>query len=126
VGDFATRELIDLNYKQPPWSVRYPELLNLLEDEPLAPKGNVVARNICWGGKWGFTEQKAMPYIKFEDNLIDVDPKFAGQPPADFRLAEESPARKLGFQRIPFEKIGVYKSDNRASWPVDRTGQQRD
>ena len=61
VGNFATKELIDLNYKQPPWSVRYPELLNILEDEPLAPKGNVMARNICWGGKWGWTEPKASP-----------------------------------------------------------------
>ena len=85
VGTFATKELIDLNYKQPPWSVKYPELLNILEDEPLAPKGNVMARNICWGGPWGWTEPKALPGVKFEDNLIDVDPRFAGQVPADFR-----------------------------------------
>jgi hypothetical protein len=118
VGDFATRELLDLNYKQPPWSVRYPELLSILEDEPLAPKGNVVARNICRGGKWGWTEPRAQPYVKFEDNLVDVDPRFGGKPPADFGLAEDSPALKLGFQPIPFSRIGVYKSRDRASWPV--------
>ena len=122
VGVFATKELIDLNYRQPPWSVRYPELLNILEDEPLAPKGNVMARNICWGGKWGFTESKAQPYVKFEDNLIDVDPRFVGKPPADFRLAEDSPAWKLGFRPIPLDKIGVYPSDERASWPVETAG----
>jgi len=119
VGTFATKELIDLNYKQPPWSVKYPELLNILEDEPLAPKGNVMARNLCWGGPWGWTEPKALPGVKFEDNLIDVDPRFVGQVPADFRLAEDSPARKFGFQPIPFDKIGVYQSDDRASWPVE-------
>jgi hypothetical protein len=119
VGVFATKELIDLKYKQPPWSVRYPELLNILEDEPLAPKGNVMARNICWGGKWGSTEPKALPGVKFENNLIDVDPRFAGKPPADFRLAEDSPAFKLGFRPIPLDKIGVYRSDDRASWPVE-------
>lgn len=122
VGVFATKELIDLNYKQPPWSVRYPELLTLLEDEPLAPKGNVMARNICWGGQWGSTEDKAKPFVKFEDNLIGADPHFAGKPPTDFRLADDSPAFKLGFRPIPFEKIGVYKSDDRASWPVERGG----
>ena len=58
VGEFATRELIGFNYRQPPWSVKYPELLNLLEDDPLAPKGNVMARNICWGGPWGWTEPR--------------------------------------------------------------------
>ena len=126
VGVFATKELIDLNYKHPPWSVRYPELLNILEEEPLAPKGNVMARNICWGGNWGSTQDKAKPCVKFEDNLIGVDPRFVGKPPADFRLAEDSPARKLGFRPIPFEKIGVYKSDDRASWPVGRGEKRRD
>lgn len=119
VGTFATKELIDLNYKQPPWSVKYPELLGILEDEPLAPKGNVVARNVSWEGKWGWTEPKALPLVKFENNLVDVDPRFVGKPPADFRLAEDSPARKLGFQPIPIEKIGLYPSDDRASWPVE-------
>jgi hypothetical protein len=119
VGSFATKELIDLNYRQPPWSVKYPELLNILEDEPLAPKGNVMARNICWGGNWGWTEPKALPGVKFEDNLVDADPKFAGRPPTDYRLAEDSPAHKLGFQPIPFDQIGVYQSEDRASWPVE-------
>jgi hypothetical protein len=121
VGVFATKELIDLKYREPPWSVKYPELLGILEDEPLAPKGNVMARNICWGGPWGWTEPKARPYVKFEDNLVDVDPHFAGKPPADFRLADDSPAIPLGFRPIPFDKIGVYRSEDRASWPVDTT-----
>ncbi len=103
-----------------PWSVRYSELLNILEDEPLAPKGNVVARNICWGGPWGWTEPAAEPYIQFQDNLIDVDPLFVEKPPADFRLSSDSPAWKIGFREIPFRKIGVYQSGHRASWPVVR------
>ncbi|MCL5097624.1 MAG: alpha-L-fucosidase, partial [Candidatus Omnitrophica bacterium] len=126
VGTFATRELIDLHYQQPPWSVKYPEILHILEDEPLAPKGNVMARNISWGGKWGWTEPKAVPYVKFEDNLVDMDPLFAGKPPADFRLKEASPAWKLGFRPIPFDQIGLYKSDNRASWPVVSEAERQD
>jgi hypothetical protein len=118
VGTFATKELHDLNYTQPPWSTRYPELLGILEDEPLAPKGNLVARNVCWGGPWGWTEPKAMPLVKFEDNLVDADPLFARKPPADFRLKPSSPARQLGFQDIPVEQIGLYASPDRASWPV--------
>jgi len=116
VGDFATQELIALNYKQPPWSIRYPELLNILEDEPLAPKGNVVARNICWGGKWGSTEAKAVPFVTFTNNLLDTDPRFRDA--LRFQLEDGSPAFKLGFQRIPFERIGLYQSEDRASWPV--------
>jgi hypothetical protein len=116
VGDFATKELIALGYKQPPWSVRYPELLNILEDEPLAPKGNVVARNICWGGKWGSTESKAVPYVVLKDNLLDMEPQFRDAPTLE--LQDDSPAFKLGFQRIPFKKIGLYPSEDRASWPI--------
>ncbi len=124
VGPSATQELIGLNYKQPPWSTRYPELLNLLEDEPLAPKGNVVSRSICWGGKWGWTEPKAAPYVKFEDNLIDVDPQFVVAPPGDFRLAKGSPATRIRFHPIPRRRIGLYASEDRASWPVTSTLRQ--
>ena len=90
--------------------------MNILEDEPLAPKGNVVARNICWNGKWGSTEPKALPYVAFKDNLLDTDPQFRDA--SSFELQDDSPAFKLGFQRIPFEKIGLYPSEDRASWPV--------
>lgn len=81
-----------------------------------------MARNICWGGKWGSTEAKAMPYVKFENNLENIDPLFGGKPPADYYLNAKSPALKLGFHQIPFEKIGVYKSKDRASWPVEGKG----
>ena len=118
VGRFATEELHTLNYKQPPWSVKYPELLGILEDEPLAPKGNVVARSICWDGAWGQTEAKAEPYVTFQDNLIDTDPKFVDAAGVSFKLQEDSPAFKLGFQAIPVEKIGIYSSEDRASWPA--------
>jgi hypothetical protein len=118
VGVFATQELRDLNYQQPPWSVKYPELVGLLEDQPLAPKGNVMARNLCWGGPWGWIEPQAAPGVKVEANLIDTDPRFAGKPPRDFALKPDSPAWTLGFQAIPFKEIGVYQSAERASWPV--------
>lgn len=119
VGEFATKELKDLNYQQPPWSVKYPELYNILEDEPLAPKGNVVERNINWGGKWGTAQLPAL--VNFENNLVDVDPKFVGTPPQSFKLAQDSPALTLGFHQIPISRIGVYKSNDRASWPVTST-----
>ncbi|NPV46475.1 MAG: hypothetical protein HPY69_05935 [Armatimonadetes bacterium] len=121
VGVFATQELHDLNYTKPPWSVKYPELLGILEDDPLAPKGNVVARNICWGGPWGWIEGLAQPLVKVEDNLTDEDPRLTVQPPAGFRLAPDSPAHKIGFRPIPFRRIGLYESPDRASWPVVST-----
>ena len=124
VGTFATKELLDLKYQEPPWSTHYPELLGILEDEPLAPKGNVVERNICWGGPWGTIEARVRDLVKVEDNLIDVDPLFVSKPPTSFALKRESPARKIGFRSIPFSRIGVYESPDRASWPVTSTLRQ--
>jgi hypothetical protein len=124
VGVFATKELHDLNYTQPPWSVKYPELLGILADEPLAPKGNVVQRNVIWGGPFGWIQPQALPHVKVENNLENVDPRFIGTPPQSFRLAQDSPARKLGFRPIPMDRIGVYQSADRASWPVTSTLRQ--
>jgi hypothetical protein len=116
--DWLTKRLEAFPYKGPLWSSRYPKLVNILDDEPMAPKGNVVARNISWGGGWGWVEDAAAKFIKFEDNLRDVDPHFVDAAHANFQLRDDSPAFKIGFRRIPISQIGPYRSGDRASWPV--------
>lgn len=110
--------LSGIAYDKPPYSVRYPQLVNILQDEPKAPKGNLIARNICWGGKWDHVEKEARPYLTFQDNLLDTDPLFVDAANLDFRLKEDSPAWKLGFKPIPAEQMGIYQDERRASWPV--------
>ncbi|HEY3283559.1 MAG TPA: right-handed parallel beta-helix repeat-containing protein, partial [Armatimonadota bacterium] len=112
------KDLESLPYRQPPWSTRYPQLLTLLRDDPMAPKGNVFARNVCWGGRWEDIEDKAKPLVKYQDNLIGTDPLFENAKRADFRLRPGSPAWKLGFKALPLNRIGLYKDATRASWPV--------
>jgi hypothetical protein len=112
--------LLAMPYQQPPWSDRYPELLRILQDDPAAPKGNVVARNICQGGHWEEIEEAARPLTAFEANLLDRDPRFVDPARADFQLKDDSPAYRMGFERIPIEKIGLYKDERRASWPAPR------
>lgn len=94
-------------YTKPPYSERYPPLVNILDENPKAPVGNVIARNICWGGKWDDVEKKALPFLTFEDNLIGEDPLLVDKEKQDFRFRPESPAFKMGFQVIPIEKIGL-------------------
>ncbi len=106
-------------YNQPPYSVRYPQLVNILAEEPHAPRGNVAARNICLGGRWDGVEPKARPMVQFQDNLINVDPHFVDAARQDYRLRDDSPAFTLGFRPIPIGKIGLYADKNRASWPVE-------
>jgi hypothetical protein len=108
-------------YQEPPWSERYPYLVNILEDDPMAPKGNVITRNLCVGGRWGDFDGKAKPLVTFEDNLIDEDLRFVDAAKLDFSLREDSPAWALGFKAIPRDRIGLYQDERRASWPVVST-----
>jgi hypothetical protein len=62
--------LLAMPYKDPLWTERYPELINILDDEPAAPKGNVVARNVCYGGRWDEVDNRARPYVTFIDNVV--------------------------------------------------------
>jgi len=105
-------------YNKPPYSEKYPKLVGIIEDEPKAPKGNVIARNICVGGKWDNIEEIARPYLAFENNLLDQDPLFVNAAAGDYHLKPESPALALGFQQIPLEQIGLQNDDVRAAIPV--------
>ncbi len=107
-------------YNKPPYSERFPQLINIINDEPKVPKGNLIARNICVGGKWDDVEEKARAHQTFQDNLLDEDPHFVDAANKDFRLKEDSPALKLGFKPIPVDKIGPYQHPDRASWPIAR------
>jgi len=109
------KRLRAMPYKQPPWSEKYPELTNILEDSPGQPKGNIVRRNISFGGKWLDVEAKVMPLIKFADNLVDVDPCFVDIEKQDFRLRPDSPAFALGFQTIDVKGIGLYVDEYRTA-----------
>ncbi|HOD50025.1 MAG TPA: right-handed parallel beta-helix repeat-containing protein [Candidatus Hydrogenedentes bacterium] len=112
--------LCGIAYNKPPYSERYPALVTILDKEPKAPEGNVIARNICWGGEWDGMQDDAEKYVTLENNLIQEDPHFMDADNKDFRLKEDSPAFALGFEPIPIEKIGLYESPDRASWPVTR------
>jgi len=75
------------------------------------PEGNVVARNICVG-KWLEAGWHSKPdMLQLENNLTNAGPSFINQPndqssAKDFVLRKNSPAWKLGFQKIPVERIG--------------------
>ncbi len=121
------QRLNEIPYRQPPWSTRYPELLTLYEDEPALAKYNRVVRNISVGGRWldlqdGLTDK----VVEVKDNLVDKDPGFVDAAHGDFRLRDDSPAYKLGFQRIPVEKIGLTRNGLRVStvsWEPSELGQ---
>ncbi len=107
-----------IQYKKPPYSHRFPELVNIIENEPKAPKGNLIARNIFHGGKWDGIHAAARPYLELKNNLIDQDPRFVDPENLDFRLKPDSPAFDIGFRPIPIDRIGLRPDHSRATWPV--------
>lgn len=114
VATTMKQRLDAMPFADPPWSERYPELLTLWEDEPAAPKGNLVARNVSFGGVWDGVQAQARPFVTFEDNLIDEDPHFVDAAGGNFQLAPDSPVfdKVPGFQRIPFDQIGLTPCDS--------------
>jgi hypothetical protein len=114
-------QLAEVPYREEPWRTRFPQLLSYKDGNPAVPRGNIVARNICWGGRWDDLEGGAKPGVKFIDNMVGQDPRFVDEKNLNFQLRPDSPAWKLGFQRIPTEKIGLYQDENRATWPVRTT-----
>ncbi len=110
--------LSGIAYNKPPYSERYPQLPKILDEEPKAPMGNLVARNICVGGKWDDLNDKLRAMVSSTNNLLNADTLFVDPKNLHFQLKDDSPAYKLGFQKIPVEKIGLYRDKNRASWPV--------
>ena len=101
------------------WRKKYPALVSAAtESEPGAPRRNVVARNIAVGGRWSDVEPKAKDGITFTDNLTDADPRFVDAARGDYRLRNDSPALRVGFQPIPVAQIGLRDGPDRATWPV--------
>lgn len=110
-------------FQQPPWSDRYPHLVNILDDQPELPLHNVIRRNVAVGGKWLNARGKIKSYLTMEDNLVtDADPGFVSPETMDFRFRKDSRVWQEvpGFEAIPLEAIGLYQDSQRASWPVDK------
>jgi hypothetical protein len=152
-----------MNYKEPPYSTRYPALLHVFVDgDPAIPTGNVIMRNVSYGGKfltlhtdldftivsvkdnliadpeiciWRNRDKKESEKFskkysdeaikkemeKYGNMIIDTDPGFVDLEHENFQLKDDSPAYKLGFKRIPIEKIGLYIDEYRTSLPEKTT-----
>ena len=61
-------------YQEPPWSQYYPALVNILNDDPALPKGNVVRRNVFYLGQPLQFMDNTQGLVAIYDNLTGVDP----------------------------------------------------
>ena len=117
-------------FTQTPWRERYPRLARILTEDPRAPRGNTCERNVSVRCDWRNPEEACrsgtgphsdQPYMQVAHNLVvEDDPGFADAAQMNFQLADDSIVyRKVpGFQRIPFDRIGPFQDELRATWPV--------
>jgi hypothetical protein len=113
-----TDRLTAVRYREPPYSVRYPELRTLYDKNPALPEGNRFRHNISSGGPLlDLKEGAVASMIKLEANLDNVDPGFVDREGMNFQLKKSSPAFKLGFKRIPVERIGPVVGGSEGSLP---------
>jgi parallel beta-helix repeat protein len=112
-------KLNEVPFDRPPYSLKYPLLALILFDEPLEPKGNIIRNNISVKSEF----VKARPerikddpeWFSFGENFVDKDPLFMDAEKDDFRLRKESPAWEMGFEEIPWEKIGLQLDEFRTT-----------
>ncbi len=110
VDTIMTERLRAMPYQSPLWTQRYPELQPILEQEPAAPKGNVIRRNLCLGGTWEAVEGKARPYLTEEANLVLPSTEGSGLIGDNGQVRWNPQATVFsqlpGFRVPPFEQIG--------------------
>ncbi len=118
VATTMTTRLNEMPYQAPPWSERYPKLVGILDDEPAAPKGNTVARNVVVGAyEWRGIQGAAAPYQTVEEPLVLADPTLF-DPASRSLTLPEGVALPEGFEPIPTAEIGLYAHKDRPTWPV--------
>ena len=117
--------LVDFDYKNPPWSERYPALTHVLDGNPELPngtafRGNVLIRcekSINLSGK-----PENLKVVQFQDNLELADtPKFADEAALDFSIQALDGSAKFPseFQPIQRHKIGLYVDATRLKIPTE-------
>ena len=115
-------KLKEVRHDQPPWSERYPKLARILDENPHAPTGNVVRKNVAVRcRRWLDVYRGGQKLLKLEHNLVTRDdPGFVNYAAMDFRLKPDSVvfAKVPGFEAIPFEKIGLRIDEYRKALPV--------
>ena len=107
---------------------RWLDLYDGLDFSIVTVKNNLISDpELCkWRRKdkkdfitYTFGEKEIMDELK-DNMIVDVDPGFVDLENGNFQLKSDSPAYKLGFKRIPIEKIGLYSDEYRKSLPDDK------
>jgi hypothetical protein len=99
----------------PPHITHYPDLANLQAN----PDRNYIWRSLVVDCGQFTTRDRGVNEL-LDNHVLSQYPEFADKAGYDFSLGEKAPVfDRSGFRPIPFEEIGLYQDENRASWPVE-------
>lgn len=104
------QNLLKVPYNEGIWAEKYPKLVNLLEDEPELPKGNIIRNNVQYKSPGYTIDPLALENGVFEDNIsISSTKGFVDYKNKDFTLSEDSEifTKLPDFEPIPFNKMGL-------------------
>ncbi len=113
---------------QPPWSERFPEMATLLANHPELPVRTVFERNLIimktnqpFALKMSKERQADTNLFLAKDNWVTAnDPGFVDAAKGNFSLKPNAVVFKKipGFEKIPFEKMGLQTDEYRRSLPA--------
>jgi len=106
-------KLREVNYTEPPYSERYPELVAILEEQPHHPMGNAVRHNISVGGRWLDLQGVDAEWVEFGENLSDATEDSLGETDGLPHVKDE--ARPDWFEDLPVMQIGLKDDVERPS-----------
>lgn len=114
------KRLMAMPYKQEPWRSKYPKLIDIWEDSPAIPKGNIVTNNVLYKTGAMVIASEASTYGTINNNLTlstSDDPGFVDEANQNFALRSDSTIYQQlpNFQAINFDQMGLkvdaYRTD---------------
>ncbi len=108
-GGLFEKVLNDVNYKQPPFSVRYPEISKYWEEDPGFPKRNKVDKNVFVRVEKPVRGDRKWLTDTGNNLEFSEDPGFMDEQGGNFMLKKSSVIfKKLpGFRSVPFNEMGT-------------------
>ncbi len=104
------RRLNRVHYNVPPYSTAYPHLANILQDDPQAPKYDIIAGNLTIGGTWLFDDGVPARAVTIEGNRQFATAEAAGINPVTFAVQPDGQAAAMGFPTLPLRQMGPVKN----------------
>jgi len=107
-------------YKEEPWKTRYPQLANILNENPFDTKNQIIQKNLIYQcGNMEVSDAIRAAGVWKQNVETKDDPGFVDAAKFDYALKRNAEAFKLipGFKPIPVSKIGLFKDKYRRKLP---------